>query len=138
MLKDQNKNTTIQTYYHSDKEFDYEKFFSSIFSFALPLVEGESIRFTTIFIFEGEHGKPYAKYRIPYRFKKDKDFRDEASFLENYKLDLLDESNSEFSVFKIFKDFSKLKPDEESGPLNPINLDRYFGEKPKKSRNPEK
>lgn len=129
--------TRTQTYYHQDEGFDYDKFFFSIFSFTDPIIDGDFLRFTTIFIYEGDEKGPYASYRIRDEFNKSKDFQAGGEFLENYRIDLHDPANSGFSVHQIFNHFENLDADKETeGPLIKQSLAYYFGKSGDEIPNP--
>ena len=138
-----------QTYYHQDEGFDYEKFFYSVFSFTDPFVDGDGLRFTTMFIYQDEQGRPFARYRVSDQLKKDTHFKDEAFFLETFPIKLWpgnynkeangDKSRHEnFTIFEIYNKFNNLNPDlENKGPLVKQPLDGYFGDKGKNIPEPE-
>ncbi|MEL6651521.1 MAG: hypothetical protein AAFQ87_12020, partial [Bacteroidota bacterium] len=116
-----------QTYYHDDRDFDFEKFFQSIYSFVVPIIEGEQLLITTTFVYEDEEGKPYASYRIPKEYEeKEPEFADEAAFLEQYPIDLTYEGGS-FSVQKMYQQFENLDL-LESEVLQAQIIEEYFRE----------
>lgn len=128
-----NKNVRKQSQYHTDEGFDYEKFFFSIYSFTDPIFEEEFLRFTTIFIFEDEAGRPYANYRISDKLQKIPDFDDEVELLSRrYRIYLDDEKNAGFSIYKIYHSFEKYKELDpkndfaKGGKFEIVNLNAYF------------
>ena len=106
--------------------------FSSIFGFTSPIIKDRGLRFSNIFIFKDETGRPYAQYRIPDKFQKREDFKTIAEFLCKYKIYLDEEVNQGFTIYEIYHYFDKLNSDSKTGPLTPKPLDEYFGEGEKK------
>ncbi|MFK7925797.1 MAG: hypothetical protein AB8H47_27865 [Bacteroidia bacterium] len=120
------KSTRKQSYYHQDEGFDFEKFFQCIYSFVVPIIEGEQLLITTTFVYENEQGAPYASYRIPKHYTREfPDFADEARFLERFPIDLLGGNKS--SAQKIFQQFESLSL-LESKVLKAQVLKEYFEE----------
>lgn len=123
--------THAQTYFHpvKDSDFNYEKFYNSIFSFTDPIIQGENIHFTTIFIHKEHGGKgPYASYRIRDKLKREKAFEDEAKYLESYKIYLDDKPENEiFAIYNLYNQFKNKEIVLESSLFRKEPLDRYFG-----------
>lgn len=122
--------TRRQIYYHSDEGFDYEKFYESIYSFIVPIIDAEYVLITTVFIYE-EDGTPYAKYHIPEKFRKIPDFEDEAKFLEEHKIYFDKEKGKEnikLSVFQIYNEFEKLNLSDRNSPIRPTDIENYFSD----------
>lgn len=125
-----------ERYYHSDENFDFEKFYYNILGYTDPIFLGESVKMTMMFIYWDEQRKiPYAQYRVPKNLKEKEGFGDEAHFLEQYPLyldDAYEQENKNFSIYQAFLKFKNLAFEKEHAEnkafsiLKAHNLKAYF------------
>ena len=115
-----------QSFYHPREGFDYEKFFYSIYGFALPVIEGNYLLFSTLFLKEDEQGKPYGEYSIGKKHLKIPGMTNIYRYLSNYKIDLTDSKNHLFSIFKAYHSFSNLNVDLNEGPLKSVSIKKEY------------
>ena len=115
--------------FHQDEGFDFEKFYYDIQSFTEPIVAKGGVQITMMFLYPGENGRIYAQYRFSDEQKRIKKLGDETAFLEGYKLYMDEHRDRDFTIHKVFHNFSTLDPEDEEGFLREKFLETFFDPK---------
>lgn len=126
--------------FHDDERFEYERFYNSVLSYTEPLVQGATLRITTVFVYQDElSGEYYGQYRFSENSETLKAFPHMQKYLKEFKIPLGKEEHQEFSIQKMFWDFYQQNEieiveettnpdDQQEGPLVEVSIPKYFSQ----------